>query len=184
METIDRPPVRDLRTLARDAGESATAAQAAVPRPKFPWETRVLVPATVILILLLLLGYTARDAVFPAREVRVVPVVLKSGGEAATTQASGGMTVQAPGWVEADPYPIAVTALAGGVVKEMLALEGQTIKAGDVVARLVDDDAKLSLVKAEAELVDKEAMLNAAQREWDNPIEQTRAVASGEAMVA
>jgi RND family efflux transporter MFP subunit len=92
--------------------------------------------------------------------------------------------VQAPGWVEADPFPIAVSALADGVVKEVLALEGQTVKVGDVVARLVDEDAKLALARAEAELDDRTARLEAAQRNWDNPVERTRALAAAEGMVA
>src|SRR5687767_46467 len=107
METIDRPR-GDLRALTRDARDSAAPPAPAVPPPKFPWKTRVLVPGAVILILLLLLGYTAKDMLFPPRAVRVVPVVLRAGGDAqggGSSSASSGTTVQAPGWVEADPYP-------------------------------------------------------------------------------
>jgi RND family efflux transporter MFP subunit len=199
------PPTGDLRTLSRGYGggggaeQPASAERPAVPRPKFPWKTRVGVPGAILLALLLLIGSTAKDALWPARDVHVVPVVLKavagggSAGPAAAPSAAGGsagaaapgaVTVQAPGWVEADPYPIAVTALAGGVVKDVLALEGQSVKKGDVVARLVDDDAKLALAKAEAELAQRQAALEAAQRTWDNPVDRTRAVATGEAMVA
>jgi multidrug efflux pump subunit AcrA (membrane-fusion protein) len=139
-----------------------------------------------------LLGYTAKDALWPPRGVHVVPVVVKAGvaapaagdGTMPATMNAGGATVQAPGWVEADPFPIAVSALTDGIVKDVLALEGQPVKAGDVVARLVDDDAKLALAKADADLAEKQATLEAAQRDWDNPVERTRAVAAGEAMVA
>ena len=62
----------------------------------------------------------------------VAGLVPAAGLAAATTEpptdtASG---VQAPGWVEADPFPIAVTALTDGIVEEMLALEGQPGRTG------------------------------------------------------
>jgi HlyD family secretion protein len=170
-------PMGDLGTLVRSA--DSPVARPSVPAPKFPWKTRVLLPGGILVLLLLLIGYTAKDALWPAKEVKVVPVVVKTGAVVGATS-----TVQAPGWVEADPFPIAVSALADGVVKEVLALEGQPVKAGDVVARMVDDDAKLLLARAEATLAEKQAQLEAAQRTWDNPIERTRAVATTEAMVA
>ena len=191
MHVNDRP-TSDLHALAR-GGDDAPAA-GAVPPPRFDWKTRLLLPGAVLLTLALLVGYTAQDALFPPRGVEVVPVVLKSVAGGATTMPSGvstgstspaiGATIQAPGWVEPDPYPIAATALAGGVVEDVLALEGQPVKAGDIVARLVDDDAKLALARAQADLAQKQATLDAAQRQWDNPIERTRAVAVGDAMVA
>jgi HlyD family secretion protein len=173
MPSID--PQLDLRALTRE-GHSAVDA---VPPPTFAWKTRILVPGAILLTLAALIGYTAQDSLWPARAVRVVPVVLKAGAE------SGAVTtVQAPGWVEADPFPIAVSALADGVVREVLALEGHPVKAGDIVARLVDEDAKLALARAEADLAERQARLEAAQRNWDNPVERTRAVATTEAMVA
>ena len=68
----------------------------------------------------------------------VVPVVVRM----ATDSGGGGLgTVQASGWVEPDPYPVAVTALTEGVVAEVLVLEGQAVKKGQTVARMVSDDA-------------------------------------------
>jgi RND family efflux transporter MFP subunit len=174
MSLSSQPPV-DLRTLTRETESAARK----VPPPSFSWKTRILIPGAILLTLLVLIGYTAQDSLLPARAVQVVPVVVRASAEGGAVA-----TVQAPGWVEADPFPIAVSALADGVVKEVLALEGQTIKAGQVVARLVDDDAKLALARAEAELAEKQARLEAAQRNWDNPVERTRALATSEAMVA
>jgi HlyD family secretion protein len=186
MMTIDRPP-GDLRALARGASaeDSPVGRASAVPTPKFPWMTRVVIPGLILVTLLALLGYAMQDAILPARAVKVVPVVVKT-GVAGSTDRSGAptATVQAPGWVEADPYPIAVSALADGIVKEMLALEGQSVKAGDVVARLVDDDAKLALARAEADAADKQARAEAAQRTWDHPVDRVRAVAVADATVA
>jgi HlyD family secretion protein len=187
MPAIDRPS-GDLRTLVREMDSPARAPS--VPPPKFAWKTRVLIPGAILVVLLLLVGYTAKDALWPARGVKVVPVVVKAGtstgvgGTSTSPSSSSSSTVQAPGWVEADPYPIAVSALTDGILKEVLALEGQVVKSGDVVARMVDDDAKLALARAEADLAEKQARLEAAQRNWDNPIERTRAVATTEALVA
>jgi HlyD family secretion protein len=178
MEATHRP-LGDLRTLAREAGPPPAAS---VSPPRFRWMTRVVVPGAILVVLLALLGYTAQDVIFPPRAVRVVPVVVKTGISAGTSAPAS--TVQAPGWVEADPYPISVSALADGIVKEVLALEGQSVKAGDVVVRLIDDDAKLALARAEANLSDAQARLEAAQRTWENPVERDRAVATAGAQVA
>ena len=96
---------------------------------------------------------------------------------------TGTVTVQAAGWVEADPYKSYVTALADGVVREILVLEGQRIEKGQVVARLVDDDARLALRRAEAEVHALEAALasakadrEAAKTEWENPVDRRRAI--------
>jgi len=106
------------------------------------------------------------------------------------SETTGTVTVQAPGWVEADPFAIYVPALAAGVVEEMLVLEGERVKAGQVVARLIEDDARLAREKAQAELAQQEAelktaeaVLTAAQTDWENPIERDRAVAVNEALL-
>lgn len=170
----------DLHVLGRSAD-----LEARVPAPRFRWKTRVLGPGVILLAVGGLLAYTAREALTPATAVRVVPVVVK-----AVQDGGGAAVVQAPGWIEADPFAISVSALTDGVVKEMLALEGQEIKAGQVVARLVDEDAKLALAAAEAELGEKqaevllaEAALKAAQRDWDHPIDRKRAVAVGQGLL-
>src|SRR5688572_24674021 len=180
MATNVREPA-DLRLLSRGAGVAAPvdAPPRAIPPPRFNWRTRLALPIGLLAVLAVLLSYTARDALIPATNVDVVPVVLKS-----TTESSTASVVQAPGWVEADPYPIGVAALTDGIVREVFVLEGQPVKAGDVVVKLIDDEAKLELARAEAELAEKQAMLEAAQRQWDNPVERTRAVASAEGTVA
>ena len=65
-------------------------------------------------------------------------------------------------------------------------LEGQPVKKGDVVARMVSDDARIALARAEAAVLEREGELKqaeaareAAAREWENPVERTRAVAFG-----
>jgi RND family efflux transporter MFP subunit len=120
--------------------------------------------------------------------VRVVPVLVKPDD---TAVAAGDVVVQAPGWVEADPFPTAVSALADGVVEDVLVLEGQRVHAGQVVARLVDEDARIALNHAEAILAERRAALAAAhaerdeaRRNWEHPIELTRALQTSEAQLA
>lgn len=179
---------RDLSLLARETPAPMPAAAPAdlVPPPRLRWKTRVVLPGATVLATLVLIGVAASDALRPATAVRVVPVVMKTGMPAA-----GKVIVQAPGWVEADPFPTAVSALADGVVAEVLVLEGEQVEAGQVVARLIDADARLGLAKAEAALLEAqaavahaEAELRAAQREWDNPVELTRKLATAEAELA
>lgn len=190
-------PQPDLSRLARrqEAGSHAPGASG-VPMPAFSWRTRVLLPALVLGGAALLLAYAGWSSLRGAVAVRVVPVVSRQveGGEAqpgAAAVAGDQPVAQAPGWVEPDPFPLNVPALAEGVVKEVLVLEGQAVAAGQVVARLIDDDARLALAAAEGELsaasaeVDEAAAeLEAAQSAWDNPYERVRAVAAAEAMVA
>lgn len=188
------PPTSDLALLARagDTGASAGdhtlqhAARAAVPLPRTRWKTRVLLPGGIFAATAGVLLLATGSALWPATPVRVVPVVVKAGG-----QLPGKVVVQAPGWVEADPFPVAVSALADGVVADVLVLEGQPVEADAVVARLIDADAKLALNKAAATLQEAqaavaaaEADLKAAQRDWDNPVELTRKLATAEADLA
>jgi HlyD family secretion protein len=175
----------DLSVLSRNSS-ATSAVHAHVPMPKSRWKTRVLLPGIVLLSFGSLLAYSARDALYPATEVHTVPAIVKL-----ASGSGGSVTFQAAGWVEPDPYSVLVSALTDGVIKEMLVLEGQPVKAGQIVARVVDDDAKLALQRAEAEVRQKEssvkiqeATLKAAQREWENPVDRTRMVAVSEAQIS
>lgn len=162
------------------------APRSTVPAPKRRVATRVIFPTVLFGTAAGALLYAGRDALSPAATVEVVPAIVKSG-----VRQTSGASVSAPGWVEADPFARAVSALADGVVKEVLALEGEHVAAGQVVARLVDDDARLGVQRAEAEvgmreaaLATAQAALQAAQREWDNPVELTRKLRTAEADLA
>ena len=179
----------DLRSLARPPSQDVRSP--GVSRPAYPWKTRLLLPAGLLLALAGLTAYAARASLWPAVDVEVVPVVARAGAEPAGTpgggpSSSGGSAggVQAAGWVEPDPFAVAVTSLADGVVKEVLVLEGEAVEAGEVVARLDDADAALALASAEAELAERRAELDAARRNWDHPTERRRAVDAATAAVA
>lgn len=72
--------------------------------------------------------------------------------ESGNAVAAGNIALQAAGWVEPEPFPIRVSALASGVVKEMVVREADHVNAGDPIARLIDEDARLFLEKAEGAL--------------------------------
>jgi HlyD family secretion protein len=151
---------------------SALRREPSVPPPASRWKSRVLLPAGILCLFAAVFAFAARDSLFPGSPVRVVPVVTKASGGA---DAGGSVTSQAAGWVEADPFPMYVAALADGVVKEVLVLEGEAVQAGQVVARLVDDDARIALARAEAELRDAIAMRETADRDLETLVERRRA---------
>ncbi len=168
-----------LRGLAR------APASTKIPLPKRHWKTRLLLPATILVMTTGLVVYTASDSLWPALSVNVVSVILKDTG---TEAAAGTVVVQAPGWVEPDPFPMSVSALADGVVREVLVLEGDHVERDQVVVRLIDEDARISLDQANAMLEQRQAAvaivrarLNEAQRNWDNPIELTRMLETAQA---
>lgn len=183
--TINVTPSTPTSGLAAIAGLRAAssvpqaAAPAAVPRPHFRWTTRILLPAAILAAAAGLLAYSAREMIRPTIPVHVVPVVVRepvlddadaaeeaSGEEAGVSEPARGadtLLAQAPGWVEPDPYAINVAALTEGVIKEVLVLEGHRVESGQVVARLIDEDAVLMLRRAEAELEQARAAVAAAE---------------------
>lgn len=137
---------------------------AAISPPKRRWLTRVLLPAVVFGVAASLLAYSARSAFMPATEVWLAPVVPLALADSNDDQIEVGPNrdtalVQAPGWIEPDPYPINVPILTEGVVKELLVLEGDRVEAEQVVATLFDDDARLQVEATEAELAGFKAEL-------------------------
>ncbi len=108
----------------------------------------------------LMLGFAAIFAVLfgerllPTLEVRTSQVVTLRGtaSSADVSRPSGSLLFQASGWLEPDPYAIHVPALVNGVVAEVHVLEGELVREGDLLATLVDDEAKLTLQQAERNL--------------------------------
>jgi HlyD family secretion protein len=152
---------------------------AAVPRPRARWATRLLIPAAVLLATGGILAYAARDAVRPRLEVHVAAAIPRGIAQAAPSGVAaqdvpestlstadaplGPVAVQAPGWIEPDPFAISIPALAEGVVKEVLVLEGEQIESGQIVARLIDDDARLLLRAAEANVAERSSDVERAK---------------------
>ncbi len=174
-----------LRSHSRD--EVQEQPNVGIPRPAFHWKTRILVPGAVLGGFLLLAVFSAYEHLVPVVTVHAASVVAKK----AQGNVTGKITVQAAGWVEANPYKSYVTALTDGVVREVLVLEGQPVSRGQVVVRLVNEDARLAAQRAkhkvkelEATVALEKAELQAATTEWENPVERTRAVAASQAQLA
>lgn len=149
--------------------------------------TRYLLPAAVLLAFAAVAGWSMRDALLPARPVTVVPVLTTR----AELRASGTPLFQSAGWVEPRPTPVLVTALAEGVIDKLLVVEGQEVKAGEPVARLIEADARLALRAAgadaklrKAELASARAALVAARTNAAEPVQLQSALAEAEAMLA
>ncbi|MBI1292755.1 efflux RND transporter periplasmic adaptor subunit [bacterium] len=167
---------RSLMTLNGDGEE-----QPRVPAPRFRWLTKVFLPLMLIGALFAFFAGSLWSAVAPVEQVAAVPVV-----ERPATQTKAGphahhggsseksAVVQAAGWIEPDPYPVAAAALTDGTVSEVLFLEGTAVRRGDVLARLVPEDAQLALARAEAEL-------SAAEETWQSNITAPRNLGVAEA---
>jgi len=177
LRALQRGPRSSNTTAARSTVSTGVAA--AVPRPRARWATRILVPTAVLLATGSILAYAARDALLPRLAVFVAPVIPKAnsvellGGDAVLAIAAaaestadqrlGPVAVQAPGWIEPAPFATSVPALSEGVVREVLVLEGEHVEAGQVVARLIDDDARLQLRAAEATVAQRDADVERAR---------------------
>jgi len=153
LDELRRPP-------ADGQADAPGDAHAPVPRPAVRWKTRVLLPGAMMLSVAALLAYSAGDILSPATVVDVLPVVVRSSAKGVS---GGSVVAQGPGWVEPDPFAVSVPALADGIVSEVLVLEGQSVRAGQVVARLIDADARLALAGAEAGLALRQADLAEAE---------------------
>src|SRR5262249_13018125 len=127
--------------------------------------TRYFLPGVILAGFATLLAWSLRDSLVPAQPVTVVPVVSTRG----EVQQSGATLFQAAGWGEPRPTPVLVAGLADGVVSELPGVEGQEVKAGEPVAKLIDDDAKLLVNAAEADckLREAEARTLVAKAEQD-----------------
>ena len=177
---------------------SAATPRSAVPPRRSPWARTL--PVLVVALTVGLIAWSAWPQLRPARVVEVGqaifvrPAANPSGDAEATRLAAADgrdITVQAPGWLEAEPYLVACAALADGTVAAMDVLEGDRVEAGQIVARLVPEDAELRLARADAALARAQAVreelraeLAAATTDWEEPVERDRAVEAGAAAVA
>jgi len=156
----------------------------------------VVVPLFVVFATASVIAWSAWPLVRPARQVRVAQAVFDHSSAAkvspASTDTSANVpTVQAAGWLEAEPFYVACTALADGVVEQINVLEGEYVEQGEVVARLVDEDSRLRLRRAEAQLANARAQLASAEAEavaaselWDEPVALERAADANRAALA
>lgn len=94
----------------------------------------------------------------------------------------GGQPIfQAPGWVEPDPFTTLVSSLIPGTLSEVYVREGDSVNAGTVVAELDSTDAEIALQKADANLAVRQAEMEAAQQNWDYPIQVQQTLKTAQA---
>lgn len=166
----------DLSALSRSAPS--------LPPPRRS-KLRYVIPALIVLAFLGVLASTLQELWRGSVQVSVVrPQLVDSSSSAA----SGTPLFQAAGWIEPDPFPIEVTALAEGVVRELLVQQSDHVEAGQVVARLIERDAQLAcdnaqamLAEAEAEVARMQAELAAAQANFEHALAVTESAAKSRA---
>lgn len=162
----------DLSRLALDRRPTAGPSSASRPNSR-KWITRYLIPGVILFGFAGLIIAAAGNAFLPKHSVQVVPVIVKRG----VAQQSGETLFQAAGWIEPRPTPTKVPSLASGAIEELLVVEGQSVKKGDPIARLISIDAEIgvkqanaALEEAEAKLGHAQAQLRAAQTRFEKPI--------------
>ncbi|HCR29204.1 MAG TPA: hypothetical protein DIV79_04215, partial [Opitutae bacterium] len=126
----------------------------------------------------ILLAILFGDRLIPAQTVDLVSVVtlsedpgsapiLANFDRGSDSAFEAPVVFQASGWIEPDPLPVKATALISGVVDEVFVLEGESVREGDIIATLVDDDAELDLATAEASLRVTESRLVSNEADQD-----------------
>ena len=125
-----------------------------------------LLPIAILVGFAILFALLFGDRLIPAKDVEVTPARAIEGipnpAETSTQLVtSGQLLFQASGWIEPDPLPTKVTALTDGVVDQVLVLEGQLVKKGELLATLVEIDSKLAMDLTAREITALKASLEA-----------------------
>jgi len=155
-----------LASLRNEADPSGAVPGLSRPRA---WRDRVaaMLPVGLLLGFAALFVLVIGDRIVPAREVTLetvaaLPSAVGSVDASASTDPNEApLLFQASGWVEPDPRPVKATALIDGVVREVHIFEGESVKKGQLLASLIDDDATLNLRTAESRLRSLQAMADA-----------------------
>jgi HlyD family secretion protein len=126
---------------------------------------RIVLPLAILLTFLGVLATNLQGLFQPSTAVSIVRPRALGEGRPSTGpgQGQGRVVLQAAGWIEPDPFAIQVSALTAGIVREVRVLEASTVTRGQVIATLVDDDARLEVQGAEALLAEAEASLAEAR---------------------
>lgn len=162
-----------------------STAATTIPRPPSRLFTRIALPAIILLGTAGALAWSMWRTLAPATPVQVAQVVQRaseaapptlsaapSTGAASSAASSAGSSaappataparltgpaVQAPGWVEPAPFPVMVSALTSGTVKDVLVLEGDAVTKDQVLVRLYDEEQRIALDLADATLAELRA---------------------------
>jgi RND family efflux transporter MFP subunit len=123
-----------------------------IPQPKKRFATRLGIPLAIILITACILVYASWASIRSTIMVEAVTVVMRNveTNNPQSTAAEQGSIVQAPGWVEAEPFSVYAGALTPGIIESILVLEGDVVEKGQPIAKLISDDNTLAFKAAEA----------------------------------
>jgi HlyD family secretion protein len=120
----------------------------------------------LVLIVVVVLGFTFMQKAGAAKKAEQE--------KAATQKVESPYAAVANGKVDIEGGIIQIAARRGGIVREVLVQEGDRVVAGQVLARQEDDEPRLALQTANADLASAESQLRAiqvdirtAQREYD-----------------
>jgi len=173
----------DLKQLAVDREDSDSISIT----PRRSYLSRYLVPGFLALGFLVIIAWAFRNVLMPGIPVTVIPVTVNQ----VENQEQGTELFKAAGWVEPRPTLIRVPALAEGVVKELLVVDDQAVKAGDPVVTMVEDDARLQLAAARAQVTLSQAELQQAQADhaaamtnFEKPLKLQSELAAAESQLA
>ena len=137
-----------------------------------------MLPLILVVGFVLVLFVLFADKLLPAPMVQVEPVVtlrsetpqskdtIEVSSEVAKAEPqwdTGDLLFQASGWIEPDPFPIVVPTLVSGIIDKVNVLEGESVKAGQQLANLIDDDAKFDLQAVTAKIATLESEIEANQ---------------------
>ncbi len=159
-------PEIDLSRLALDRSTPDESVRATARRRR-RWIARYLIPGGILLGFAVLIIAAAGTQLMPRQAVQVVPVIVQR----SAVQQAGTPLFQAAGWIEPRPTSINVPALAPGVIEELLVVEGQAVKRGEPIARLISIDAEIAVKEAEAAIA-------TAQGELDRALAEQRAAST------
>lgn len=167
----------DLTELSMDRGEQASEKR----RPRSV--TRLFSRWVVPILIVAGFGAVIYWAVLPALLTGIDVTVVKVRVQESAVSKSGTPLFRASGWVEPGPTPVYVSSLINGTVKSLNVVEDQWVEQGDVVAVLIDDDARLRLRAAEADLLNKQALLEqarvrlkSAEVDYQKPVQKQLAI--------
>jgi len=175
----------DLKQLAIDRDPGSPVDGSGGPRRHLL--TRYVVPGAILAGFLALVGWMTWGLVFPPRGVTVVALNTTQ----AVSTAAGQPVFQASGWVEPRPTPIRVAALEPGVIEKLMVREDDEVVPGQTIAVMIEDDARLVLEAAEAqvnlrraEAAKAEAVLSAAEVRLARPVHLEAPLRAAEGQVA
>ena len=120
----------------------------------------------IVLIIVLVVGFTMMQGADKAKKAEAE--------KAEAEKVESPYAAIANGKVDIEGGIIQIAARRGGIVREVLVQEGDTVVAGQILARQEDDEPRLALQTAAADLASAQSQLNliqvdirTAQREYD-----------------